>query len=45
MRVKLGQAVEGGGVHAQPLSLHLHTFTITSKDAVYAPAEWADTVH
>jgi hypothetical protein len=42
MRVKLALAGEGGGggVHAHPLSLHLPT--ITSKVAVYAPAEWAD---
>jgi hypothetical protein len=30
----------GWGVHAHPLI----TFTITSKVAVYAPAEWADTL-
>jgi hypothetical protein len=42
MRVKLAQAGEGGGaLHAHPLSLH---FTIKSKVAVYAPAEWADTL-
>jgi hypothetical protein len=38
MRVKLALAGEGGGVHAHP---PLITFTITSKVAVYAPAEWA----
>ncbi len=41
MRVKLALAGEGGGVHAHPLSLHL---PITSKVAVYAPAEWAETL-
>ena len=40
MRVKLAQAGEGGG--ARPP--HFITFTITSKIAVYAPAEWADTL-
>ncbi len=40
MRVKLAQAGEGGG-ERHPLSF---TFTITSKVAVYAPAEWADTL-
>jgi hypothetical protein len=30
------------GVHAHPLSLR--AFTVTSKVAVYAPAEWADTL-
>ncbi len=38
MRVKLALAGEGGGA----LPPHLFTFTITSKVAVYAPAEWAD---
>ncbi len=40
MRVKLAQAGEGGGASPPPLA----TFTITSKVAVYAPAEWADTL-
>jgi hypothetical protein len=40
MRVKLGQASEGGGASPLPFT----TFTINSKVAVYAPAEWADTV-
>ncbi len=40
MRVKLAQAGEGGGAHPSPLI----TFTITSKVAVYASAEWADTL-
>jgi hypothetical protein len=40
MRLKLAQAVEGGGARPPPLI----TFTITSKVAVYAPAEWADTL-
>ncbi len=39
MRVKLALAGEGGGARPPPLI----TFTITSKVAVYAPAEWADT--
>jgi hypothetical protein len=38
MRVKLALAGEGGGCGPPPLI----TFTITSKVAVYAPAEWAD---
>ncbi len=41
MRVKLAQAGEvGGGAHPSPFT----TFTIISKVAVYAPAEWADTL-
>ncbi len=42
MRVKLAQAGEGGGGGARPPPFI--TFTITSKVAVYAPAEWADTL-
>jgi hypothetical protein len=43
MRVKLALAGEGGGcTAARPPPLI--TFTITSKVAVYAPAEWADTL-
>jgi hypothetical protein len=38
MRVKLAQAGEVGGCTPTPF----HSFTITSKVAVYAPAEWAD---
>ncbi len=40
MREKLALAGEGGGAHPPPL----FTLTITSKVAVYAPAEWADTL-
>ncbi len=40
MRVKSVLAGEGGGCTPIP-SL---TFTLTSKVAVYAPAEWADTL-
>ncbi len=40
MRVKLGQVGEGGGCTPTPF----HYITITSKVAVYAPAEWADTL-
>ncbi len=43
MRVKLAQACEGGGgggARPPPFT----TFTITSKVAVYTPAEWADTL-
>jgi hypothetical protein len=40
MRVKLDQAGEVGGVRPPPFI----TFTIISKVAVYAPAEWADTL-
>ncbi len=40
MRVKLALAGEGGGARPPPFI----TFTITSKVAVYAPAEWADTL-
>ncbi len=40
MRVKLALAGEGGGPRPPPLI----TFTITSKVAVYTPAEWADTL-
>jgi hypothetical protein len=36
MRVKLALAGEGGGCTPTP--------TLTSKVAVYAPAEWADTL-
>jgi hypothetical protein len=42
MRVKLAQAGEGGGGGCMPTPFI--TFTITSKVAVYAPAEWADTL-
>ncbi len=40
MRVKLALAGAGGGARPPPLI----TFTITIKVAVYAPAEWADTL-
>jgi hypothetical protein len=40
MRVKFAQAGEGGDARPPPFI----TFTITSKVAVYAPAEWADTL-
>jgi hypothetical protein len=40
MRVKLAQAGEGGGARPPPFI----AFTITSKLAVYAPAEWAGTL-
>ncbi len=40
MRVKLAQAGEAGG-DRPPFFI---AFTITSKVAVYAPAEWADTL-
>ncbi len=40
MRVKLALAGEGGGARPPPFI----TFTITSKVAMYAPAEWADTL-
>ncbi len=40
----LGQAVEGGGRMPTPFYYIYQTFTITSKVAVYAPAEWADTL-
>ena len=40
MRVKLALAGEGGGARRPTLI----AFTITSKVAVYAPAEWADTL-
>ncbi len=40
MRVKSAWAGEGGGARPSPFI----TFTITSKVAVYAPAEWADTL-
>jgi hypothetical protein len=40
MRVKSAQAGKGGGCTPTPFI----TFTITSKVAVYAPAEWADTL-
>jgi hypothetical protein len=39
MRVKLAQAGGVGGARTPPFT----TFTITSKVAVYAPDEWADT--
>jgi hypothetical protein len=40
IRVKLAQADEVGGARPPPFS----TLTITSKVAVYDPAEWADTL-
>jgi hypothetical protein len=40
MRVKLAQAGEGGGARPPTFT----TITITSKVAVSAPAEWADTL-
>jgi hypothetical protein len=40
MRVKLAQADEVGGARPPPFI----TLTITSKVAVYDPAEWADTL-
>ncbi len=40
MRVKFALAGEGGGARPPPFI----TFTINSKVAVYAPAEWADTL-
>ncbi len=40
MRVKLARLVRVGGA----LPPFCFTFTITSKVAVYAPAEWADTL-
>jgi hypothetical protein len=40
MRVESVLAGEGGGARPPPLI----TFTLTSKVAVYAPAEWADTL-
>ncbi len=40
MRVKLALAGDGGGARPPPFI----TFTITSKVAVYAPAEWEDTL-
>ncbi len=40
MRVKFALAGEGGGARPPPLI----TFTISSKVAVYTPAEWADTL-
>ncbi len=40
MRVKSVLAGEGAGARPPPLI----TFTLTSKVAVYAPAEWADTL-
>jgi hypothetical protein len=40
MRVKLALAGKCGGAHPPPFT----TFTFTSKVAVYAPAEWADTL-
>jgi hypothetical protein len=40
MRVKLVLAGESGGAHPPPFT----TITITSKVAVHAPAEWADTL-
>jgi hypothetical protein len=48
MRVKLGWAGESGECTPTPftdsLPFSFITFTITSKVAVYAPAEWADTL-
>jgi hypothetical protein len=41
MWVKLAQAGKGGGGARPPPFI---TFTITSKVAVYAPADWADTL-
>ncbi len=41
MRVKSVLAGEGGGGARPP---PLITFTLTSKVAMYAPAEWADTL-
>jgi hypothetical protein len=41
MRVKLAQAGEGWGLYVHPPFI---TFTITSKVAVNAPAEWAETL-
>ncbi len=40
MRLKFALAGEGGGARPLPFI----TFTITSKVAVYAPAEWAETL-
>ncbi len=40
MRVKLAQAGEGGGARTPPFT----AFTITYKVAVYASAEWAETL-
>jgi hypothetical protein len=40
MRVKLAWLLRVGGARPPPFT----TFTITSKVAVYAPAEWADTL-
>jgi hypothetical protein len=40
MRVKLAWLVRVGGARPPPFN----TFTLTSKVAVYAPAEWADTL-
>jgi hypothetical protein len=40
MRVKLAWLVRVGDARPPPFT----TFTITSKVAVYAPAEWADTL-
>jgi hypothetical protein len=40
MRVKLAWVVRVGGARPTPFT----TITITSKVAVYAPAEWADTL-
>jgi hypothetical protein len=44
MRVKLALAGEGGGCTVARPPPPLITFTITSKVAVNAPAEWADTL-
>ncbi len=41
MRVKLALAGEGGGCTRPPPFIK---FTITSEVAVYAPADWADTL-
>ncbi len=40
MRVKLALAGKGGGARPPPFT----TLTLTSKVAVYDPAEWADTL-
>jgi hypothetical protein len=40
MRLKLAWLVRVGGASPPPFT----TITITSKVAVYAPAEWADTL-
>jgi hypothetical protein len=40
MRIKLAWLVRVGGARPSPFT----TFTLSSKVAVYAPAEWADTL-